>query len=64
MIRGLYIATTGLLTQRRRMDVLSNNIANVETIGYKRDYSMSKSFEDVLVSQLNRDGSGAQASFR
>lgn len=34
---GLYIATSGMLTQMARLDVASNNLANVSTVAYKPD---------------------------
>ena len=36
MMRSLYSATTGMIGQQLQIDVTSNNIANVNTIGYKR----------------------------
>ncbi len=36
MIRSLYTAATGMLSQQTQIDVTSNNIANVNTIGYKK----------------------------
>ena len=35
MIRGLYTSGYGMLTLNRKMDVLSNNLANVNTNGFK-----------------------------
>ena len=37
MIRGLYTSGYGMLTLNRKMDVLSNNLANVNTNGFKKD---------------------------
>ncbi|WP_303851758.1 flagellar hook-basal body protein [Seleniivibrio woodruffii] len=37
MLNGMYTATGGLLVQQRRMDVISNNLANASTKGYKSD---------------------------
>jgi len=34
---GLYIATSGMLTNMMRLDVASNNLANVNTTAYKPD---------------------------
>ncbi|WP_411993490.1 flagellar hook-basal body protein [Agarivorans sp. DSG3-1] len=45
MIDALYIAGSGIQTQQTYVDVISNNIANVNTIGYKRD---SVSFSQVV----------------
>jgi flagellar basal-body rod protein FlgF len=53
MLRSLYISASGMLAQRRTMDVLTNNLANLDTIGYKRDSLMSRSFADVLLSRIN-----------
>ena len=53
MIRGLYIATTGMLSQQRRMDVLTNNLANAETTGYKEDQLLVRSFDDMLIERIN-----------
>jgi flagellar basal-body rod protein FlgG len=53
MLRSLYIAGTGMLVQRKKMDVLTNNIANVETTGYKTDTLLSRSFKDILIERMN-----------
>lgn len=37
MINGFYSATGGMVTQFNRLDVISNNLANANTNGYKRD---------------------------
>ena len=53
MVRGLYLAGTGMLVQRSKMDVITNNISNVDTLGYKQDVLLSRSFEDMLISRMN-----------
>jgi flagellar basal-body rod protein FlgF len=53
MLRGLYTAAAGSATLRARMDVLTNNIVNAETIGYKKDSLISSSFESVLIERIN-----------
>ena len=53
MTRGLYIATTGMLNELKRQDVIANNLANVNTVGYKRDIPVSKSFPSLLLKRLN-----------
>lgn len=53
MVRGLYLAGTGMLVQRSKMDVITNNIANADTLGYKQDALVSRSFEDMLISRMN-----------
>ncbi|MEW6583849.1 MAG: flagellar hook-basal body protein [Actinomycetota bacterium] len=56
MIRGLYIAATGMLAQNRRQDVIANNLANVTTTGFKRDSTATTPFADMLVSNLGVPG--------
>lgn len=53
MLRGLYTAGTGMLVERSRMDVVTNNIVNADTLGYKTDTMISRSFADMLLSRLN-----------
>lgn len=53
MIRSFYVAGTAMATQSDRMDVLTNNITNVDTTGYKSDKLLSRSFSDVLIERLN-----------
>jgi flagellar basal-body rod protein FlgG len=53
MVRGLYLAGTGMLVQRSKMDVITNNITNVNTLGYKQDALLSRSFRDMLISRMN-----------
>ena len=45
MIRSLWIAKTGLDAQQTQMDVISHNLANVSTNGYKRSQAV---FEDLI----------------
>lgn len=52
MIRSLYLSGTNMIVQRRRMDVVTNNIANVETAGYKSDKLLSRSFADMMLSRV------------
>lgn len=48
MLRGLYTAYTGMMNQQRRMDVVTNNLANSTTIGYKKEGATSQSFDEVF----------------
>ena len=48
MVKGLYTAYTGMINEQNRMDVLSNNMANVTTVGYKKEGATSQSFDEVL----------------
>ena len=57
MIRSLWIAKTGLEAQQTQMDVISNNLANVGTTGFKRSRAV---FEDLLYQTIRQPG--AQSS--
>ncbi len=56
MIRGWYIGASGMNAQQNRLDAISNNLANVDTAGYKRDVSVSKSFSELLLRRTKADG--------
>ena len=56
MIRGWYIGASGMNAQQNRLDAISNNLANVDTAGYKRDVTVSKSFAELLLRRTNVDG--------
>ncbi len=48
MVRGLYTAWSGMRNEQKRLDVISNNIANAATTGYKTEGASSQSFDDML----------------
>lgn len=48
MLRSLYTAYSGMLNEQRRMDIMTNNLANVTTAGFKMESSTSQSFDKVL----------------
>lgn len=51
MLEGMYSAAAGMEAQQQRMDVLSNDMANVNTTGYK---SMRVAFRDLLYTQSGK----------
>ncbi|GHV35536.1 flagellar basal-body rod protein FlgF [Clostridia bacterium] len=53
MLRSMYTAGTAMLTYNRKMDVITNNLTNVETSGYKMDTMATRSFRDLLISRIN-----------
>ncbi|HEX5126059.1 MAG TPA: flagellar basal-body rod protein FlgG [Rhodocyclaceae bacterium] len=53
MIPALWIARTGLDAQQTQLDVISNNLANVSTNGFKR---ASAVFEDLLYQTIRQPG--------
>src|SRR5689334_8148687 len=54
MLRSLYTAATGMEAQQLRMDVISNNLANASTAGFKRQRA---EFEDLLSETVRGAGS-------
>ncbi|WEK05549.1 MAG: flagellar basal-body rod protein FlgG [Candidatus Devosia phytovorans] len=52
-MKALYIASTGMSAQERNVEVISNNIANMRTTGFKRQRA---EFEDLLYQQVTRAG--------
>ncbi len=53
MFSSLWVAKTGLDAQQTRMDVISNNLANANTTGYK---SARASFQDLVYQNLRQPG--------
>ncbi|MDZ4051151.1 MAG: flagellar hook-basal body complex protein, partial [Limnobacter sp.] len=53
MMRSLWIAKTGLDAQQTQLDVISNNLANTATNGFKRSRAV---FEDLLYQTLRQPG--------
>lgn len=51
MIRGFYTARSGLLAHQEHMSVMANNLANVNTVGFK---PMRSAFSDLMYQNLNR----------
>ncbi|GIQ70877.1 flagellar hook-basal body protein [Xylanibacillus composti] len=49
MLRGLYTAASGLTANQRRHDTITNNIANLNTPGYKQVTAASRSFPEMLI---------------
>ncbi len=56
MIRGWYTGASGMNAQQNRLDAIANNLANVDTAGYKRDVAVSKSFPELLLRRTEADG--------
>ena len=53
MDAALWVSKTGLDAQQTRMNVISNNLANVNTTGFKRDRAV---FEDLLYQNVKQPG--------
>lgn len=53
MIRGIYTAGAGMLSESIRNDVIANNLANASTTGYKKDIAITKDFRNMLIMRIN-----------
>ncbi|MDF2635309.1 MAG: flagellar basal-body rod protein FlgF [Pelosinus sp.] len=53
MIRGIYSAASGMLAEAERTDVISNNLANANTAGFKKDVTVTKDFANILIARVN-----------
>ena len=58
MLRGLYLGATGMIMNQHRMDVVSNNLANVNQNGFKSEEAIAKSFPEMLIQRTRDDGLG------
>ena len=56
MINSLWISKTGMEAQQMQLDVISNNLANVSTNGFKR---ASAVFEDLMYQNLRQVGANS-----
>ena len=53
MIRGLYTSGWSMLAIEKKMDIITNNMANVNTTAYKKDMVVFESFPEVLTKRIN-----------
>ncbi len=58
MIRGIYTGASGMIAQQARLDSISNNLANIDKTGYKKDTTIFKSFPEMLIRRVNESGLG------
>jgi flagellar basal-body rod protein FlgF len=61
MLRGLYTAASGMISQQRKHDIVTNNIANVNTPGFKQGSAINRSFPEMLISRIG-NGKGEPAA--
>ncbi len=58
MVRGLFTAYTGMANEQKRLDIVSNNLANAATVGYKEENVTNQSFDNLLTVKI-KDASEA-----
>lgn len=54
MIRGIYTAVSGMITQEAKQDIITNNLANVNTVGFKKDDLAVRSFDDMVIQNYDK----------
>lgn len=64
MVKGLYTAYTGMLNEQHRMDVITNNLANANTNGFKKEGATSQSFDEILSYKIKDNSEGYNISRR
>lgn len=52
MVKGLYTAYTGMVNEQNRMDIMTNNLANADTNGFKKEGSTSQTFADTYAIKI------------
>jgi len=52
MVKGLYTAYTGMINEQKRLDVMTNNLANSATTGYKKEAMVAQSFDEKLAIKI------------
>ena len=60
MLRGIYTSASGMNVMQQRLDIISNNLANVDLVGYKKDVTTMKEFPNI---QIRRDFDDGLVSF-
>lgn len=53
MFKGFYTVATGMVAQQRKTEILTNNMANASTPGFKSDQTTIRSFPDMLMSAVS-----------
>ena len=64
MVRGLYTAWTGMVNEQKRLDVISNNMANADTTGFKKQGVTSQSFDDELALRIHDNNNDSHLNYR
>lgn len=54
MLRGFYAAATGMIAQQRRTEMLTNNMSNANTPGFKADQSSIRAFPEMLLQHFDQ----------
>lgn len=60
MLKGLYTIHTGLRNEQNRMDIMTNNLANASTVGFKKEGSTSQAFSDIFAYKVKDTSVGVE----
>ena len=52
MIRGIYTSARGMLVQQKKQEVITANLANVNTAGFKKDITLAQSFPEMMTFRI------------
>lgn len=58
MYQGFYNLTSGMITQQRALNTISNNMVNAQTAGYKSDTLVSRTFQEEMLVRTGRRNKG------
>ena len=61
MTKGLYTAYTAMINEQNRLDIMTNNLANADTTGFKKEGASSQAFDDVLAVKIKDITEGGSA---
>ena len=56
MFQGYYDLTSNMITQNRNMNIISNNMTNISTPGYKEDRLMQSTFREEMIYRYDKGG--------
>ncbi len=59
MYKGFYSLSSSMLTQNKKLDVISNNLSNISTPGFKSDELVSGTFKEGILSRTSNSTTGA-----
>lgn len=61
MFKGFYNLTSAMLTHQQNLNVVSNNMVNISTAGYKQERYTATTFDEVMYSMVgNKTGAGQE----
>lgn len=54
LFKGFYTAASGMIAQQRRTEILTNNMSNANTPGYKADQTSVRAFPEILLKRMDK----------